>query len=589
MKSIKRVLSAALTLAMVISMISVNAFAAFTEYQGDGHNAGWVSSAPIEGDGSKVLNINNLGLSPLGYNCFDSEPLIKDGVAYLVGAVEANGQNQARLFRVNLNEGSSSFLDNGIVLESTAASFQTGTPVIDGNILYAAINKTYYPISNYDFSAPMGAWYWVNEGTAGGCSNDYQIGDAKLYNFSAMWPSKVGLAQRFTTAGGCMQLNYYYKVTGNQGHVTMSARMREVDTTQWTTLYSESVVSSEYGHYITLDVSDYFAAESTEYEIEFLASVPAENSSTVVDFYNCGINRYQSNIVKVSNITAETPNVTVLTTTRDEQLNSPLKIYNGDIYTGAYRLEAHDGAYYQVDPSTGEITEFGDIEPGDSFYNTGALDVNGNQIIFGSEQGNIYVYSYADISAPLAVLNLSDESQVNAGSIRSSISIDKNPSGVSYNLHCTSTGGYLWSLSYYWPRAEISLQGEITAVRSTSTPVADNTYAYIGGNDGVLRCYNSDDNTEVWSYQAAGDYPSISGSPLVYTAPDGTSYVYFTTNCAEGAGYCVKYSGTGTQGEQVWKVDSTSNNRYSLQGFAISDGYAVFANDGGDIVLVWDK
>ena len=138
----------------------------------------------------------------------------------------------------------------------------------------------------------------------------------------------------------------------------------------------------------------------------------------------------------------------------------------------------------------------------------------------------------------------------------------------------------------------ITIPGSSVPLSSTTTPtLSDNGVLYAGVNgydslfNGVGAVYAFDPAT-LTRLDTIYTGDQVQASSIVYSdTVEQIDYVYFTTNSAQGAGFCYSYDAFGTIAQE-WTAGGTSGNRYALQGFSSDGGYLVYGDDGNNLYFM---
>ncbi len=590
----KRLLTLVLALVLVFAL-SLGAFAAWNQFQGSNDNNGVISVAPP----TSTPTVTEIDLprngSPLEvYSGVDAETVINNGVAYTLynGGIKNNNVGGARLHAATVSTGAQVWdiqLDNDADNES-----QLSTPYLDtvnGKLYTTVTIRT--PIFDINSVAT-----WTASGDA---SIDTTTGVATFGAGTGVISTSIDIDD---------DVNYLYLPsnlysTGTSPSGSYTIRLMSGGTL-YRTLSSGAVTT--YGTYD--NYNDIQIAHGTyTLEIEVI-----NNTSDDVKMSQIVINRYDWRLYCVSNLSANSPTVTMLlgssslaptqiNTNYEGQITTPLYYDDGKLYFGVY---GGTHSYYQYDLSTSTLVTFTpSVTPGsvgEDFYWAGAVKVNdGTQdyIVFGSDSGKVYVRSKTAFGTngtetDLSTITPHGQPAVVPGEIRSSM--------VLYNgkVYFTSKGdgnnGWLW----YIDTAAITHPGSPTvqvkkvmaSKTSVSTPViSDNGILYIGTSDYDPFSYTSTgrieafaaDLTSVNQYVYVGD--PVQSSPIVYSSGNW-DYVYFTTNAYAGAGYCYRLNRNTYASQSRWTAGGTSNNCFSVQGFSSEDGYLIYGDDDGRLYIM---
>ncbi|MCL2134322.1 MAG: hypothetical protein FWH37_02045 [Candidatus Bathyarchaeota archaeon] len=302
---------------------------------------------------------------------------------------------------------------------------------------------------------------------------------------------------------------------------------------------------------------------------------------------------------------------TILVGSIPGQINTPITKYGDCLYFGTWNNGGASGAnkYYQYNLNSGALNIF--IGCNHGFYWAGAQSVTINDaeyIVFGSDvcPNNNTSYLHVTPAGTGFGTHSNDiilSNYVTApGNVRSSISTNGT------HIFFTSQGisgiggvGYLWC-------GEIStllnvlptFTGIELPYSSTSTPtISNNNIIYVGiysapggnGNGGVVAATNS-----MFTYPFApknvlitvSTVGPVQASPIVYsTTVSGlpVDYVYYTTNMANGQGYCNMnvINGNNIVTSLCWNAGGSD---FALQGFASDNGYLVYGDNSGTLYII---
>jgi outer membrane protein assembly factor BamB len=253
------------------------------------------------------------------------------------------------------------------------------------------------------------------------------------------------------------------------------------------------------------------------------------------------------------------------------QTLTPITYDNGSLYFGTWQ---NSNFYYCVNATTGAIVWSRNSTTGSGYYWAGSA-VIGNYLVYGDDAG--YLTSvYKNNGTSIESLNVSSTFNVNAQQIRSSIAYDPGTQCI----FTTSQGGYIYALGFNTATGmfDTSRKWDTSIGFSTSTPAIYDGKLYVGGggsfsSGGNLSCMNETTGSILWIYKANG---IVQSSPSL-SIMNGKPYIYFTSNCANSAAYCLDENGT-----LVWSYEPPASElQYTLCSMAISDGMAFFGNDAG--------
>mgnify|MGYP000483422057 CR=1 FL=1 len=262
-----------------------------------------------------------------------------------------------------------------------------------------------------------------------------------------------------------------------------------------------------------------------------------------------------------------------------DQLATPVTYADGKVYVGSYKSGngTNDaGVYYCLDSSNGNLVWSRTSTTGKGYYWSGAA-VIGDYLVYG-DLASVLTCVYRDNGTLVDEINITTDVPFNhsdAGAIKSSVAYSNS------SVYFTSEGGYAWRIGFDENSGQfIATEGWSEDIGySSSTPVVHEGHVYVGTGSwsvsGKLYCLNASDGSEEWSFEPNG---GIKASPAISIQGDD-SYIYFTTNCANGSVYCIDENGN-----ELWNFtneEAGTSGGYILQGVAISDGYVYFGDDGG--------
>ncbi|MCM1987061.1 PQQ-binding-like beta-propeller repeat protein [Methanococcoides seepicolus] len=161
---------------------------------------------------------------------------------------------------------------------------------------------------------------------------------------------------------------------------------------------------------------------------------------------------------------------------------------------------------------------------------------------------------------------------------------------VVYNdgyIYCTSEKGndegYLWKVGFDNTTGTFIDNGWSSMVGfSTSTPVIYDDKVYVGtgehGDAGAFVCVNDIDGQQIWAFETNG---GVKSSPVLSTFYPETPYIYFTAATVNGSLFCIN-----TNGKLIWEYNPPSDDKYVLQGVALSDGKVYYGTDAGYLYCI---
>lgn len=568
-KMSKRLLT--LVLAIVLTFaLGVGALAAWNSFQGNDGNNGTASNAVTNPISTSVLNLTTNGYP---FSGVDVTPVINDHYAYtLYNGGDVNGTaGGARMSCVDLNTNATVWNEQIDDLAENAQ--QLSTPYYDtvNDMLFVGTNSTENGLAGVSLSQ------WTGSGIVNGAlvipanstvsitySNLALDGDySQAYFMTGITPSG-NLTGSVTLVNNATHVSYNYGTSYAYAGYEFG-------------LYNNSGTTVPAGVYtVTITLTSDVAVNST---------VPI----------SCVESYWTLFMVDASDGSAAP------LTDGAGQINTPITAYGQYLYFGIYE---GDRCYYQFDVNNDSLIAY-QPNNGEDFYWAGAAVVDG-YVVFGSESGKVYKRPIGATfgSATGAVYDLNNYDPItvpNPGAVRSSICYDGS------NFYFTSNGGYLWKLDTALSTAyAINLLDSTYVTTTTSTPVVSaNGYIYVGGYKTV---YNSSTWTtdyfgEVYAIPVSNftqpamqslwvsNTEAVQSSIVVYSTTNSSTgipvdYLYFTSNSANGKGYCLSFVPGSVVTTTVWTTGNVGTG-YTLQGVAVSDnGVVVFGNDDNELYIV---
>ncbi len=591
-----------LTAAALVCASALPVFADWPTFQMGGSNNGFFGlagnqAAPLTQEAAaadKVLTSPAaIELPTEGEDVFvgvDAGTVTAGDIAYTLynGGAVGNEKGGARMRATNLNTGAK-FWDVQIFPADNVE--QLATPVVDGSTLYAAINEDTSIFSSD--SITDGQIPSQNDPTTVVVTDKFDLpsnlsGIQVATNLSS--PTGEGISGRIVLTG----------VDGTSGSYTLSDNSYYGGDMIFYNLSSNGVPAT--------------VVPKGTYKLE-LAVI--NTTGATLNLTSADVTVPTWDLVKVDGINTTLPSVTYLTDgpqIYDDtdtyqgygEPNSPLKIFDGKLYIG---VSDGDRCYYQYDITKGTFdstsaVRFVPSEEDNDFYWAGVAQIeNGGQsyIVFGSNDGVLYVQPVNDFSGTGETITLADYSDSVPGAVRSSIVVG---SGTNKGyIFFTSQGCYLWSIeiSSLFDGTAAAGSGNVGSIKlyneasaaSVSTPaVLPDGQIYVGYN------YNYATLGGLWIGKAEGTALTnttiidmkapVDSSPLVYYGYDinGADYVYFTTNNVTGAGYCWEVTNGTPADDATWTIGSSSGS-YTLQGMSVgANGTLVFGNDLDQLFVI---
>ena len=256
------------------------------------------------------------------------------------------------------------------------------------------------------------------------------------------------------------------------------------------------------------------------------------------------------------------------------QLNTPITYADGKIYLGNSKHRTKDNStYYCIDASdvTNEI--WSRTAPYLTGYYWAGAAIVGDYIIYGDDSGNLTCLN-KDTGVFVDSLDVTDER------IKSSIVWNE----VYSRIYFTSTGGYAFALGFNSQTGHFIPDDHwnTSIGYSTSTPSVYDGRLYVGcgsfGSTGKVYCLSESDGSQVW---VTNDLGGVQSSPAL-SVVDGSKFIYFTVNDANGSAYCIEDIGNTYDITWEWNPPYP-DDQYIMQGIAISDGYVYFGTDYGRV------
>lgn len=578
-----RKFSSIVTAGLLTLSLALPASAAdWTTYQkDDSHNGIITDFAPITNNPSR----NTLGLTDngSGWDGIDTAPVMQtltggDTYAYIIydGYAVSGNNGGGRLAKVKANTATEVW-SKQLTLSS---GFQLSTPLlVQGNDAASEADDTVYVgttgyaqvLQNDELNGnPASNWT-----VSGGTQADGHIAIAGNNSVSL---TQGGFSLN-TAATNRAATGIWVGNNANPG-IALDVTVKVDGATKVTKSFPATATAiedaSNPGNYYYY-VNENFVATSGS-NVEFIINVTAGNSGTVKVEY-ASLYQQTGSIQKVTNLDAASPSNTTIVSGIVGQLNTPITTDGTYLYFGTWRGGSTAGTYYQVKLSDYSVKTFTPSTHG--FYWAGAAIV-GDYVYFGSDNGKLYYRSVNDFSGSGDMADLSEESGVTAGNVRSSISVHDNL------LYFTSQGGYVWQFELDSSGLPLYVNHANLSGTSTSTPViTDNDRLYVGYYNGftVGGIEVMDLNNWTSLAKTVATPGPVQSSLIAYTE-GATDYIYFTTNSNNGAGYGYSYDGLSTKANKVWDTENMSGKTYTLQGMAASNGYLVFGNDYNNVYII---
>ncbi len=266
----------------------------------------------------------------------------------------------------------------------------------------------------------------------------------------------------------------------------------------------------------------------------------------------------------------------------DRDFKCPVTYHDHRIYAG----EGLSGGittkyYYCYDENGNELWKHATDNTA-GFLWCGA-SVIGDFLVYPVHEGRL-------VSVHIGNGTMSDEVDLKSGISFSRFDLGRIRASVSYHggyIYITSeksqTIGYVYKVGFEDGR--FIDDGWSSCIGfSTSTPVIHGGRVYVGqgGHEhpsGNLTCLNDSNGELIWQYTVP---KGVKSSPALSIGDAGT-YIHFTTAMSGGSLYCLL--DCGDSAKLAWKYNPP-DDKYILQGAAISDGLVYFGTDSGYVYCI---
>lgn len=571
MKATCKITSIILTLALVLTM-SVTAFAAWDQYQGNANHNGVINSAPT----STTPSVTTLTFGAAGWSGVDTEPVMQtteDGTTYAY-VLYNGGNGGGKLAKINCSATTPYIVWMKQI--SGASGFQLSTPLlVEGTT--DAQDTIYLAAASADKHSDVTLASAVD--IAAGGSKTVEFPDLSLTTASNRVAVGVYVGRTSVEGRGTLTTSGTASITLGSATASLTLSPTTSNTTTYKIFEEEAyendkLVGYDYYYYINHNMTD---SVGTGKNLSVTVSLTGGTGTIqYVDVY-----AQKAAIQSVTGLHTDSPVNTTIVGNITGQINTPIATDGTYLYFGTY---SGDKCYYQVRISDGQTKTY---NAGHNFYWAGATVVDGT-VYFGSDDGYLFGRPVGDNfgTATGLTVNLTGGDVTKPGNVRSDLMYDGNG-----NLYFTSQGGYLWKYTI----SDGSLIYANIGGTSTSTPViSDNDILYIGcygsAKKGVRALKLSDFTTSITNasdsrwidiYNSA----NVQASVVAYSCPDDElDYVYFTTNATSGCGYCFYLDPEDTASyDLTWNTPSST---YTLQGMAACNGYLTFGNDSNQFYVV---
>jgi outer membrane protein assembly factor BamB len=270
----------------------------------------------------------------------------------------------------------------------------------------------------------------------------------------------------------------------------------------------------------------------------------------------------------------------------DRNFECPVTYANHKIYIGeGLKGGVTTKYYYCYDENGAEVWKHATDNTA-GFLWCGASMV-GDYLVFATHEGKL-LSLYKNNGTLTDEVDLTSElsfSRHDLGKIRASVTYHDG-----YVYTTSENGqplGYVWKVGFDADNGTFIDDGWSTPNGfSTSTPVVYDEKVYVGqgehGFTGNLTCIDDSSGEIIWSYPVSG---GVKSSPAL-SIQGGKLYIYFTASkitANNGSLYCLNADGT-----LAWEYNPP-DDRYILQGAAISEGFIYFGTDSGYIYCIKEE
>ncbi len=264
----------------------------------------------------------------------------------------------------------------------------------------------------------------------------------------------------------------------------------------------------------------------------------------------------------------------------DKNFECPITYFDHRIYLGEGLSGGVTTKYYYCYSDAGTEIWSHAITTTAGFLWNGA-SVVGDYIVFATHEGEL-ISVYRNNGTLADEVNLTSDlsfSQSDLGMVRASVAYHD---GYVYTTSEQGQSiGYIFKVGFDDSSGTFNDCGWSTANGfSTSTPAVHAGRVYVGqgehGCSGNLTCLNDSTGAILWSYPVGA---GVKSSPAVSVQGENP-YIYFTGAKNDGSLYCLKGDGT-----LAWKYNPP-DDRYILQGAAISDGNVYFGTGAGYLYCI---
>lgn len=257
-----------------------------------------------------------------------------------------------------------------------------------------------------------------------------------------------------------------------------------------------------------------------------------------------------------------------------QQTLSSLTVFGGYAYFGTTSVSGETGAFFCVNLRTGAV-RWSSAGAGDAGYYWTGGELSSGYLVTVDASGAVRSIDPAtgDVLFELALDT----------PVRSKPVSDPDDSST---IYVVSRDGTLHKISLGEGGSMVEVGSVSFAAYSTSTPTIANGYAYVGGssaqNAGVLAVVDLASMRVAHSVTTYGDGDALPGevkaTPTV-SLRDGSTYVYFTCNAANGAAYLYR---VGDGQARLLHLPSSGAAGWCTANVVVgSDGAVYYLNDSG--------
>ncbi|MCM1987057.1 PQQ-binding-like beta-propeller repeat protein [Methanococcoides seepicolus] len=275
-------------------------------------------------------------------------------------------------------------------------------------------------------------------------------------------------------------------------------------------------------------------------------------------------------------------------------LLSPIKYEDNRIYfADSTDWGGSNGTFYCYDENGNQIWTYTSTSSGNiGYYFAGAALID-DYIVFGNSNGNL-TSLYTINGTTVDEMDIKTIwGDYDACFMRSSISYSEDNGRLyftSTESGMTATKGYCFAVGFDPSTGTFNTSDKARAYigATTSTPVIFNNRVYVGNATtwgsatGTVFCLDGTNLSKIWTFTPEGDakFQSSAAISTRYVDTDGSVYIYFTSNTADGSLYCLKdYEGNTNPIHRYTYVPSSTMQQFTLGSPIISDGRVYYTNN----------